>query len=145
MTPHVRLSLVLGAVVSVTGCVNEGIFRRHLYFPWPCTMIRPRTMRALRVVRSPRTRPNSHQGEAWRHPPNEVWRSGTQGHTQGMRYSNAPLDATKPRVAEGQAPLGVRPALTGVAVLDLAAPGDQERSPFTIPAPGRLRRGCPFV
>ncbi len=125
MTPHVRLSLVLGAVVSVTGCVNEDIFRRHLYFPWPSTMIRQRRMRNLRVVCSPRSRPHSRQGELRGDHVSTVWRSRIRAATGETRYSVALRHATKPRVT----------------VLDLAALGDQERFLFTTRAPGRLRRG----
>ncbi len=89
MTPHVRLSLVLGAVVSVTGCVNESIFRRHLYFPWPSTMIRQRRMRNLRVVCSPRSRPHSRQGELRGDHVSTVWRSRIRAAAGETRYSVA--------------------------------------------------------
>jgi len=128
MTPHVRLSLVLGAVVSVTGCVNEGNFRKHLYFPWPCAMIHQRRIRAprigpaLRVAYLPRSRPHSRRGEARRAQMSETWRSMDRVGMRGMRYSIAPRYATKPRAT----------------VLDAAARGLRERFPFTIRALGRL-------
>ena len=124
MAAHVRLTLVLGAVVSVTGCVNESNFRKHLYFPWPCTMIRQRRMRNLRVVCSPRIRPHSRQGELRGDHVSTVWRSRIRAATRGTRYSIALRHATKPRVT----------------VLAPVAQGDQERFPSAIRAPGRLRR-----
>ncbi|MHC4504454.1 MAG: hypothetical protein ACYTFI_14200, partial [Planctomycetota bacterium] len=91
-----RLSLLLGAVVSVTGCVHEDNFRKHLYFPWPCTMIRPRRMRDLRVVCSTPTRADSRRGEQRHDQMSEVLRSSTRAVTRGTRYAVEPLYAIKP-------------------------------------------------